>query len=194
MYVPSPFAIRTCPVCNELRDDRRVPCPAGGGDAAGHVGGKDPRKIRRFHRCQPCNRRFSIASRRSYGIDIAPAIVLNRMYHCAPSAHQHDPAPVEADAGRDQDRGENGKRKFAGKLRDLHDRLREPREARFRIPIFTPTGTQISVETTTNTITRRKVTAPSPKACANSAKPVVARIPEGIDAPPRDNRETADAE
>src|SRR5690242_1488561 len=39
-----------------------------------------------FHNCQPLTPMLWAISRKSVGTDIAPAIVLNRMYHWAPNA------------------------------------------------------------------------------------------------------------
>ena len=47
---------------------------------------KMPGTINRRHRCQPRSPMSSAISRKSVGMLDAPAIELNRMYHCAPSA------------------------------------------------------------------------------------------------------------
>src|SRR5437867_13278309 len=45
-----------------------------------------PGRMSRRHRSQRPNRETSAASFRSLGIAIAPAMTLNRMYHCVPSS------------------------------------------------------------------------------------------------------------
>ena len=117
-----------------------------------------------FHRSQPLTCRLVIASRRSDGIAEAPAMTLNRMYHCAPSAISRT-APTSSERCQATNTTvANGNRKLAGKPARIWTTGWANRVTFGLIPIQTPTGTQMTVATATRNITRAKVAAPSAKA------------------------------
>ena len=60
------------------------------------------------------NLRLAAASRRSVGIALAPAITLNRMYHCVPSAISKTPPQLRLIPAASKTAVNNGNKKFAG--------------------------------------------------------------------------------
>ena len=113
------------PVGHDLGDDRRVPGAAGGGDPTGDVVGED----RRAGSAAATSAAAAAgtgrsSSRRSVGMELAPAMTLNRMYHWAPSAIRTIPpkfrlSPIATE--HDDGEREQEVRREAGE--DLHDRL-----------------------------------------------------------------------
>ena len=128
-------------------------------------------RISRFQRSHRETPRFSDASRRSAGIAEAPAMTLNRMYHCAPSAIRKMPPMSRLTPVAMSSSVKNGNRKLAGKLASTCTTGCANRVTLGFIPIHTPIGTQISVATSTRTTTRANVTRPSRIAVPNSASP-----------------------
>ena len=76
-------------------------------------------------------RKISATSRNSDGIAMAPAITLNKMYHCVPEQHQQNGAGVQpaaqTDHAQQQNREQRGGRNRGG---DLRDGLRDSRQSR----------------------------------------------------------------
>ena len=78
---------------------------------------------------------------------MAPAMTLNRMYHCAPSAISRIPPKFRLMPGRDEERGGEREQEVGREAGEhLHDRLRVAGPGVGFIPILTPIGTQIRVD------------------------------------------------
>ena len=130
-------------------------------------------KISVFHRKVRSKRKLRVISRKSSGIALAPAITLNKMYHCVPRAIKIIlPQPRSICQAINQAIA-NGKMKFAGKLARICTIGCIIREILGFMPITTPTGTQISELIKINAATRTKVMPPSMPAVINSCKPAV---------------------
>ena len=112
-----------------------------------------------------------MACRRSVGIALAPAITLNRMYHCEPSAISRMPPRFSGIPEATKNAIANGNRKFAGKLASSCTTGWASRLIRGFIPIQTPIGTQTTVANSRITTTRAIVTAPSPNASRKAPRP-----------------------
>ena len=102
-----------------------------------------------------------MASRRSLGMADAPAITLNRMYHCAPSAISKMPPKFRLMPAAMKNAAAIGNTKFAGNEARTCTTGCARRDTRGFIPIHTPTGTQMTLATISSTTTRAKVAAPS---------------------------------
>src|SRR5579863_4278686 len=126
------------------------------------------------HRSHPPTRRLDMASRRSVGIAWAPAITLNRMYHCAPSAMSTTAPKFSEIPAATNSAVANGNTKLAGKLASTCTTGWARRVIFGFIPIHTPTGTQTTVATAISTTTRANVAAPSSRALPNAPSPTVA--------------------
>jgi hypothetical protein len=73
-------------------------------------------RTNRFQRSHLVTRKLVIASRRSPGMAAAPAMTLNRMYHCAPNDISTIPPMFKLTPNATNAAVANGNRKFAGKL------------------------------------------------------------------------------
>ena len=114
-------------------------------------------KITSRHRCHLVRRIVTIISRKSFGIELAPAITLKRMYHWAPSIIKRI-APMLRDRPMSMKISvAKGKSRIAGKLASTWTTGWAKRESFGLMPIFTPIGTQMMVEMTRSTTTRPKV-------------------------------------
>ena len=110
-------------------DDAGVPCPAGCRHEAGDEVGKNPGQdqfLPALDSLQPETKQHSF---KSVGIAMAPAMTLNRMYHCVPKQQQRDGADAEATAHANQQQQNNRKQSRRGHgCGDLSQRLRDARE------------------------------------------------------------------
>ncbi len=82
------------------------------------------------------------------------------MYHCAPSAISKMPPMFRLTPAATKNAAANGNRKFAGNEARTCTTGCASRDTRGFIPIQTPTGTQITLATTSSTTTRPNVAAP----------------------------------
>jgi hypothetical protein len=115
------------------------------------------------------------ASRRSVGKALAPAMTLNRMYHCVPStisglsqmfgSSRSDTMPATA-IGNSTLAGKAARNCATGCTRWA---------AQGRSPIHTPIGTQIALAMAMSTTTRASVNRPNQPAASASAMPRLAR-------------------
>src|SRR5579863_10507306 len=100
-----------------------------------------------------------MASLRSDGTALAPAITLNRMYHWVPSAMSSTLPKFRLSPMSRNTTMANGKMKFAGKLASTCTTGCMYWATRGLKPIHTPTGTQTTEDTATTTATRSSVEA-----------------------------------
>ena len=85
--------------------------------------------------------------------------------------HQHDGPVVERDPEVDEDQRGKGNSRMAGKLARTCTTGWAKRDSFGLIPIFTPMGTQMSVEMVSRTTTLAKVASPNPIRVGKRAKP-----------------------
>jgi hypothetical protein len=102
----------------------------------------------------------------------APAITLNRMYHCDPRAMSKMPPKFSDTPAAMKNAAANGNTKLAGNEASTCTTGWASRDTLGFIPIHTPTGTQITLATTSNTTTRANVAAPSTNAGPNAPSPM----------------------
>ena len=102
---------------------------------------------------------------------LAPAMVLNKMYHWAPTAIS---TMLPQLSGRWMARKmmiRNGKSRLAGKLARIWTMGWNTRDSRGFSPIVAPIGTQMTVETATTSATLKKVIRPSQPHSAKAPHP-----------------------
>ena len=128
-------------------------------------------KIKSRHRCQRPSWKLRVISRRSSGIWLAPAITLNRMYHCVPNAISRILPQLISTLHATNQSVTNGNVKFEGKLASTCTIGCINRETRGFMPIIAPIGTQITEQTSVSSATRRNVTMPNTNACPSSPNP-----------------------
>src|ERR1700736_3345264 len=78
--------------------------------------GNTPGRISSRHFCFHGTRNWTISSRRSVGMALAPAMTLKRMYHCAPRAMRKMPPMFRLTPRCRKRTTAKGKRRIAGKL------------------------------------------------------------------------------
>ena len=128
--------------------------------------GKMAGMISVFQSCQRRRPNKAAASRRSVGIAIAPAMTLNRMYHCVPSAISSTLPRLIGMWVAIKKATINGNVMFTGNDAAICASGWAMRATRGRSPIQTPMGVQISVAMTLMASTRRSVRNPSQTTCS----------------------------
>ena len=98
-------------------------------------------RISLVHRCRVSRWNARVASRRSSGMAEAPAITLNRMYHCVPSDMSGMLPQLMSICQAMNHSVTNGNVKFEGKLANTCASGCTNQEIRGFMPIFTPVGT-----------------------------------------------------
>ncbi len=173
MYAPRPLAVSVVPpkvTTSETMEAFQAPPEAVMPPVT--YAGKIPGTISRRQRCRPRTPRSSMASRRSVGMAMAPAMALKRMYHWAPRAISRMPPRSIDRPVRSSSQTASGKRKLAGKLASTWTTGWAMRVSLGEKPIHTPTGTQTTVATATRTTTRARVARPSSSGSPNTPRPV----------------------
>src|SRR6476620_3024850 len=94
------------------------------------------------------SRRLAAASRRSLGIALAPAITLNRMYHCAPSDINRMPPLLRLPPVASKDTVTRGNKELAGNDASRCTTGGAGGDTLGFNPIHAPKGTQRKVATT----------------------------------------------
>ena len=129
----------------------------------------------RRHHSQPRDAEIARGLAQIAGKAAAPAITLNRMYHCVPEDHQRRQPDVRVQAETDDQHDEEREQQIGREGgEELRQRLRRAAPRRGRSPSQTPIGTQISVARIISTTTRSMVMQPSSTALSTSPQLSVA--------------------
>ena len=150
-----------------LGDDAGVPCAARRRDQSGDQVGKDPRQDQRPPALPALKLEQRRPSFRSVGIAIAPAMTLNRMYHCVPSSSstiEPMPSPPPTRISTSSTIGKQRRRRNG--RRNLRQRLRDAGQPGMK-PMATPTGIVQSAADEQRTHSRAGRSRPRPRGSAD---------------------------